>query len=411
MPVCEIPEAIEDLKAGKMVILMDDESRENEGDLVIAAEHASPAAVNFMARYARGLICLAMAPEWVDRLELPPMTSRNESAFGTGFTVSIEARQGVTTGISARDRATTIQAAVADDAGPHSVVSPGHIFPLRAREGGVLVRAGQTEGSVDLARLGGMKPCAVICEIMKDDGTMARLPDLEAFGETHGIRIVTNRDLIRYRLRHDSAVISRVGESRLPTSHGGEFRILAYHSHPENATHLALVKGNISSQEPTLVRVHSECLTGDVFGSLRCDCGPQLHDAMRRVGEEGRGVVLYMRQEGRGIGLENKIRAYGLQDEGRDTVQANEDLGFPPDLRDYGVGAQILKDVGVGKIRLLTNNPRKIVGLDGYGLEVVAREPIEVGAHAENACYLCTKRERMGHLLSGADLNEQGEIA
>ncbi|MFP4392600.1 MAG: bifunctional 3,4-dihydroxy-2-butanone-4-phosphate synthase/GTP cyclohydrolase II [Desulfohalobiaceae bacterium] len=397
MPVCKPEEAIEEIRQGRMLILVDDEDRENEGDLTIAAERITPEAINFMAKYGRGLICLALAPEWVDRLQLELQPRRNESRFGTAFTVSIEAAKGVTTGISAFDRATTIQTAVQDHVQPEDISTPGHMFPLRARKGGVLVRAGQTEGSVDLSKLAGFKPAAVICEIMRDDGQMARMPDLEEFAQEHGLKIATIEDLIRYRSKFDS-LVHQVGEAHLPTCHG-DFRAIAYQSDIDNYTHMALVKGEISEDEPVLVRVHSECLTGDVFGSQRCDCGSQLQDAMRMVQEEGKGVVLYMRQEGRGIGLGNKIRAYHLQDLGQDTVEANLALGFKPDLRDYGIGAQILVDLGVSKMRLMTNNPKKIVGLEGYGLEVVERLPLQGALCETNASYLRTKKEKMGHLL------------
>ncbi|TVQ99940.1 MAG: bifunctional 3,4-dihydroxy-2-butanone-4-phosphate synthase/GTP cyclohydrolase II [Desulfovibrionales bacterium] len=399
MALCSIEEAIEDIRQGRMIILVDDENRENEGDLTIAAQSVTPEIINFMAIHGRGLICLSMEQDLVEKLDLPMMSSRNESRFGTAFTVSIEARSGVSTGISAYDRATTILTAVADDAKAEDIVSPGHVFPLRARKGGVLVRAGQTEGSVDLARLAGMKPAAVICEIMRDDGNMARMPDLEVFAAKHALKIASIADLIRYRMKHDSLSVRRVGEANLPTCSGGDFRVYAYESEVDNNVHLALVKGEIKPEEPILVRVHSQCLTGDVFGSLRCDCGPQLQSAMRIIAEEGSGVILYMRQEGRGIGLANKIKAYCLQDSGRDTVEANVDLGFAPDLRDYGVGAQILVDLGVSKMRMMTNNPKKIVGLEGYGLEVAGRVPVEIEACEQNLQYLLTKKEKMGHML------------
>ena len=399
MPHLSIEEAIKDIREGRMVILVDDEDRENEGDLCMAAEAVTPEAVNFMATYGRGLICLSMTPDKIDSLDLPPMVDHNTSPYGTGFTVSIEARCGVSTGISAADRATTIQTAVADDARPRDLVRPGHIFPLRSREGGVIVRAGQTEGSVDLARLAGKKPAGVICEIMDDDGTMARMPSLEKFSEKHGVGICTIADLIEYRMRVESFV-HRAAETVIPTTVAGDFRAVVYENDVDNLLHIAMIKGEIDPEEPTLVRVHSECLTGDIFGSLRCDCGPQLYKAMAKMEEEGSGVLLYIRQEGRGIGLVNKIKAYALQDEGLDTVQANEELGFEPDMRNYGIGAQILVDLGVRKMRLLTNNPKKMVGLDGYGLSITEQEAIEIEPNEFNKCYLECKKLKMGHMLN-----------
>jgi len=398
VPIAKIEAALEDLRQGRMVILVDDEDRENEGDLTMAAEMVTPEAINFMAREGRGLICLTLTEERADELELPLMVSDNSSSFGTAFTVSIEARRGVTTGISAADRAHTIRVAIDDASGPRDLARPGHVFPLRARKGGVLVRTGQTEGSVDLARLAGLKPAAVICEIMNDDGTMARMPQLRVFAEQHDLKIISIADLIAYRMRKE-LLVRRGAETVLPTWYGGEFKAIVYENDVDNAHHVALIKGTIDPQQPTLVRVHSECLTGDVFGSQRCDCGQQLQAAMAQIDEAGSGVIIYMRQEGRGIGLVNKLKAYALQDCGHDTVEANEALGFKPDMRDYGIGAQILADLGVRQIRLMTNNPKKMVGLQGYGLEVIERVPIEMPANRVNKRYLQTKKDKLGHLL------------
>ncbi|MFN2549104.1 MAG: bifunctional 3,4-dihydroxy-2-butanone-4-phosphate synthase/GTP cyclohydrolase II [Myxococcales bacterium] len=395
-----VEKAFEELRRGRMVILVDDAERENEGDLVLAAQFVTPEAINFMAKYARGLICLSMTEQQVKRLGLQMMVSENQSTYSTAFTVSIEAAHGVTTGISAADRATTIKAAINPDAQPDDLVRPGHVFPLRARQGGVLVRAGQTEGSVDLCRLAGVIPAGVICEVMNDDGTMAREKDLERFAATHGLHILGVADVIHYRMQRE-ALVRRGAEARVPTEFGGDMRCIAYENDVDSAQHVALVKGTWEPDEPVLVRVHSKCLTGDVFGSQRCDCGPQLHRALQMIEDAGKGVLVYLDQEGRGIGLVNKLKAYNLQDEGHDTVEANQKLGFKADLRDYGIGAQILRDVGVRRLRLMTNNPKKIDGLKRlYDLEVVERVPIEVGHGPENAGYLQVKRDKMGHLLS-----------
>ena len=399
--MASVPEALAEIRAGRMVILVDDEDRENEGDLCMAAEMVTPEAVNFMATHGRGLICLPLEQEQLRKLRLEMMVpdAENSSGFGTAFTVSIEAREGVTTGISAADRAHTILTAINPDARPQDVVRPGHIFPLRARRGGVLRRAGQTEGSVDLARMAGLHPSGVICEIMNDDGSMARMPDLAKYARTHGLKVVTIAELIHYRLQHEK-LVRPASEATLPSRFGGDFRAIVYENEIDHVDHVALVKGEIDPDEDILVRVHSECLTGDAFGSLRCDCGEQLAGALELIEEAGRGVLLYMRQEGRGIGLKNKIKAYSLQDnEGLDTVQANERLGFPADMRDYGVGSQILVDLGVRRMKIITNNPGKRAGIEGYGLEIVDRVPLEITPNEKNLEYLRTKKEKLGHVL------------
>ena len=392
-----IEDAIEDVKQGKMIVIVDDEDRENEGDLMIAAEMCTPEAVNFMAKYGRGLICLTLTEQRTAQLGLPMMVQENQAQFGTPFTVSIDAKKDITTGISAADRAKTIEVAMDPEATQYDLVMPGHIFPLRARDGGVLVRAGQTEGSVDIARLAGLKPAGVICEIMNDDGTMARVPELSEFVKKHKIRMITIKDLMEYRLNSE-ALVEEVAVTQMPTDFG-EFKAVAFRNTLIDQVHIALVKGEVKPDEPTLVRVHSQCLTGDVFGSHRCDCGEQLAQALNMIEEEGHGVLLYLYQEGRGIGILNKLKAYALQDEGHDTVEANAELGFKPDLRDYGIGAQILRALGLGKIKIMSNNPRKIVGLEAYGLEMVERVPIEVTPQKHNIKYLKTKQDKMGHLI------------
>lgn len=405
--LARIEEAIEDIRRGRFVIIVDDENRENEGDLAIAAEKVTPDTINFMASEGRGLVCMPITGERLDDLAIPLMVQDNTSKNCTAFTVSIEAKRGVTTGISAADRAKTVQTVLDPASRPSDIARPGHIFPIRAREGGVLARAGHTEAIVDLSRLAGLYPAGVICEIMNADGTMARLPELEKTAERYGLKIIAIRDLIAYRSRHE-CLVKRVAEARLPTRYG-DFRAVAYRSAVDSNEHVALVKGEVADGDPVLVRVHSECLTGDVFGSSRCDCGEQITAAMERIAEEGRGVLLYMRQEGRGIGFHNKLKAYELQDQGLDTVEANLALGFPPDLRDYGVGAQILVDLGVREIRLMTNNPRKVIGLESYGLDIVETVPLVIACNPHNEFYLKTKQQKLGHQL-GIEEEQHGQV-
>ncbi len=392
-----IEEAIEDIRNGKMIILVDDEDRENEGDLMVAAEKVTPEIINFIATHGKGLICLSLTSERIEELRLPMMVGENTAPFQTAFTVSVDAKHGTTTGISAYDRAKTILVSIDPLTKPDDLVRPGHIFPLKAKEGGVLVRAGQTEGSVDIARLAGLYPAAVICEIMNEDGSMARVPDLMEFSRKHNVKVITVKELIQYRMENE-CFVTKAAAVTLPTDLG-DFEAVGYKNDIKDEHHIALVKGEVAGKKDVLVRVHSECLTGDTFGSRRCDCGEQLHRAMEMIKEEGQGVLLYMRQEGRGIGLINKLHAYELQDEGKDTVEANEILGFPPDLREYGIGAQILVDLGLSSIKLMTNNPRKVVGLEGFGLKVVERVPLEIPPNIHNRDYLKAKSEKLGHVF------------